>query len=165
MATRNNLHLHILLLMLCMLASACTQSESGYRYVATEEAREADGVFLFDAELGDTTLAYTLNLAARVVTSRIPDRLLRLDILVTDPLGAPTVDHVTIPLREGPGIRLKLGSGSVIDIETAWQKDLRVPASRTGRWQIAVTAADTAQLDALYGIGFSYSGTPWEKGN
>lgn len=151
--------------MLCMLATACTQPENGYRYVATEEAREADGVFLFDAELVDTTLAYTLNLATRVVTSRIPDRLLRLDILTTDPLGSRTVDHVTIPLREGPGIKLKLGSGSVIDIETAWRKDLRIPAFQAGRWQIAVTPADTAQLDALYGIGLSYDGTPWEKEN
>ena len=159
--SRNN---SLALLLLLLLSAACSQPESGYRFVSAETAAAQDGSYRFDLLLDDTTAVYRTSIAARIVGSQIPEAALDLDITLTAPDGETSIERCSLPLTEAPGVRIALGSGSVADFEWPW-RTFRAEGGKAGRWQIAVSPARTDDGKALYGIGLSYTAKPWEKAN
>ena len=155
MAVRNRV---FLLLTAIVLLSGCSKPVGDYRFVSVQTARLEGGRFEFEADYDDTTAYYTTAIAARTIASRLDGRALTFDIQCTAPDGTHSIERIRFQLQEGPGVRLIPGSGSVVDCQWPWQNDFRVQAAQAGKWTIRITPTDTTQLDALYGLGFSYTG-------
>lgn len=160
MAHRNSL----IFVLLLLLAAACGRPSGNHRFVSTETARENGGVFAFTLSTEDSAAVYATCVAARVVRSRIPEEALEFDIQITPPDGQPTIERQAFPLSETPGVKVNLGTGSVTDYEWPWHV-IRTSGHPAGVWNIRITPADPARLEALYGVGFSYEARTWEKAN
>ena len=150
---RNSLLLRIGLLAL-LAAASCSQPPGDYEFLSAGEAARDGGVYRFSAEFKDSTARYAFTLAARIVTSRVPDGTVDFDIRITAPNGETAIERITFPLDDRPGVRIALGSGSVTDF--AWPWPYRRPAWQPGLWQFAVQPADPALRKVVRGVGFSY---------
>ena len=166
---RNNILRHALWLLL--LAASCSQPSGHFTFLSVEQAARQDGTYAFDADFDDSTAVYVVSLAARIVTSRIPDGKLDFDIRITAPDGETSIERVTVSLQEQPEIRFSLGSGTVADWAWEWRS---FPMKRLtpGHWHFALQPADPALGAAIRGIGFSYekdsssiSTMKWAKAN
>ena len=155
MAARNSL---FLLLAAFSLLCGCSKPVGNHRFVSVQTARLEGDRFEFTADFDDTTAHYATAIAARVIASRLDSRELEFDIRYSAPDGTHTIERILFPLKEGPGVRMIPGSGSVVDCQWPHLADFQVDAAQAGTWLISITPTDTTQLDALYGIGFSYTG-------
>ena len=142
--------------LLTLISTGCTQPTGDYFFVSTETARAQGGHYDFTLNLIDTTGTYTVRLAARLVTSRLPDRQAAFDIHLTSPVGETTIERRTFPLEETGETRMTAGSGSVVDSEWLLASQIRATGPHVGTWKISVSPTDPAMLDAIYGIGISY---------
>jgi len=145
---------HIALL-LVLLAAACGRPDGNYHFVSTETAQKNGGIFVFTIPSSDSTTVYKTSLAARIVASRVPEGSVEFDIHTTAPDGQSTIERRSFPLREGPGARIKLSAGSLTDCEWTLH-ELSTAGHPEGIWTVQVTLPDTARMDALRGVGFSY---------
>ena len=152
-----------LLLLAALLTAGCSKPAGDYLFVSAETARAHDGNYVFQLPL-DSLHTYTTALAARIVTNRIPDTEIDLDIHVTEPDGTTSIERLTLPLKETPGVTVIAGNGPVADFRWPWHTR-RVTGAKAGNWQVRITPTEPASAAALYGIGLSYEGTPWEKEN
>lgn len=152
------------LLLLFLISPACSRPDTAYRFVSAQTALRDGGSYRFEVRCTDTMHLYSMTLAARVMTGRIPDQKLDVIIRTESPDGETTVEPYSLPLKEEAGVRMTLGSGSVADFEWPWQA-LRPRSGQEGSWQIVVTPAREEIGEAIYGFGLSYKERPWEKEN
>ena len=152
-----------ILLLAAFLTAGCSKPAGDYLFVSAESAHAQNGTYEFHLTL-DSLHTYTTTLAARVVTGRLPKAELNLDIHVTEPDGTTSIERLSLPLTESPGVTRIAGNGSVVDFRWPWHTR-RVTGTEAGRWLIRITPTDPASAAACYGIGLSYEGTPWEKAN
>ena len=153
MGSRRSHTLTLLLLALLPAVFSCGKPTGDSFFLAADSVRGEDDVYRFDIDFEDTTARYTLDIAARLVASKLPDGVLALDIRTLAPDGTSSIERVELPLAEGPDVRMSLGSGSVTDCSWHW----RDFSPEGGRWSFLLRPADPAQSQALYGLGFSYS--------
>ena len=147
----------ILCLMLALvLAAGCSKPVGDYFFVSAETARTHGGAYEFQMTL-DSLHTYTTSLAARIVTSKVPGEDISLDIHVTAPDGTTSIERLTLPLRETPGVQRIAGGGSVADFRWPWYT-LTVDGPKAGRWQVRITPTDAGLAEAFYGIGIAYEG-------
>ena len=142
----------LLLVMLPVLFGACTKPTGDYRFIAAETVRDQGGVYPFAIDFDDNA-CYDLAIAARIVASRIPDETLHLDIQIQAPDGSTTIERVSFPLAQAPGVQIAWGSGSLTDLKWPWRSFTATP----GHWRFLIQPADPAEEEALYGLGFSYT--------
>ena len=138
------------------LLTGCTKPTGDYFFVSTETARTQQGNYNFTLDLQDSTGTYAIGLAARLVTSRLPDLQLPLDIRTTSPAGETTIERTVFRVTENGVARLKKGSGSLVDCEWVWKPALPIRGAEAGTWQISITPTDPSLLEGIYGIGISY---------
>ena len=153
----------LLLLLAFALTAGCSKPAGDYLFVSAEKARTQGGTYEFHLSL-DSLHTYTTDLAARIVTSKVPTQEINLDVHITAPDGTTSIERLTLSLQESPGVQRIAGNGSVTDFRWPWHTS-RIDGPRAGRWQVRITPTDAALSDAFYGIGLSYEGKPWEKGN
>jgi len=151
MVRRNN----PVLLLLLILAAACGRPSGNYHFISTETARENGGAFDFVIVSDDSSAVFATTLAARIIGSRIPEESIEFDIHLTPPDGQPTIERHVFPLTDAPGVKHRLGPGSVTDYEWSWH-DIRTGGHPAGKWTVRIMPADPSRLEALYGVGFSY---------
>ena len=143
------------LLLFFLLAAGCAKPSGDFLFVSAPEAGAAGGAYEFRLQLDDSIRTYATCLAARLVTSRIPDGKFGLDIRTTSPSGETTIERLMLPLDEQEGARIILGSGSVADFQWDWHP-LQAAGPETGTWKVRITPTDPLFAEAIYGIGLSY---------
>ena len=158
---KTNRNSRLTALLLLGLLTACSRPDGDYCFVSAETAKHNGGSYTFEPVFDDTTCVYASCLAARIVTGRISAENFDVDIWVVSPDGEIRIDRCSLPIKESPDVRVRLGAGSVADFEWPW-RDFSVNGEQSGRWQIVITPA---QADAVYGIGLSYKTKLWEKEN
>ena len=155
-ASNKRVFLAAVLLTLLTLLTGCAKPAGDYFFVSTETARAQNGHYDFTLGLDDTTGAYTVRLAARLVAGRLPDRQVAFDIHLTSPVGETTIERKTFPISENGTSRLTAGNGSVVDCEWDLNEKVRVAGAEAGSWRITIAPTDPSLFDAIYGIGISY---------
>lgn len=154
MAVRNrNL---LLLLALCLLISGCRKPSGDYLFVSAETAAAHGGSYDFALNLDDSTRTWKASLAARIVTSRIPDGTVAFDVRITSPVGESTIERLSLPLSGTSGIRVSNNQGPVTDFEWPLRDGIRPDGRSTGTWKVSISPTDTTLRDALYGVGIAY---------
>ena len=153
----------LILLLTLVMAAGCSKPAGDYFFVSAETARTQGGAYEFQLSL-DSLYTYTTTLAARIVTGKVPEQEISLDIHITAPEGTTSIERLTLPLGDTPGVQRIAGSGSVTDFRWPWHTS-RIAGPQAGRWLVRITPTDAALADAFYGIGISYEGKPWGKAN
>ena len=153
----------ILLLLVTLLAVACSKPAGDYHFVSERTAAAQGGHYEFTMEL-DSACTYATTLAARIVGSRTEKAEINLDIRITSPDGATQIERLPLSLSEEACLKRIAGSGSLLDCQWHWQ-DIRTDGTQGGLWHVSVTPTDPASADALRGIGLSYERIEWEKAN
>ena len=154
MAGRNSKIL--LILSLFLLLSGCRKPSGDYLFVSAETAAAHGGSYDFMLNLDDSTHTWNAKLAARIVTSRIPDGAIAFDVRITSPVGESSIERLSLPLSEATGVRVSNNQGPVTDFEWPLHGGIRPDSRNTGTWKISISPTDATLGDALYGVGIAY---------